>query len=221
MTKGDFSRIKFAATDDPPAANVAIAIACRPQQHAGIFFPFLGKASLLHFDGIVHCEPATRLMDFAWMAIALDPHELSLVTLWAESVAMGRPAINYRIAYSDGSRYDIAKAEFLPGTGCEGLTCATFVMWVFRQAGIRPLDTENWKSTPSDQAWVRQQVERVRAVRARTCAAFERDIKAHRFRPSDIGAAALFDLDTWPIGFDVARRTGMVLVEFIDHGYGQ
>jgi hypothetical protein len=178
-----------------------------------------GEARLLHFGGVVQCDRKQKITKYAWLAAALDENQLFLLQRWAEKIAMDQPEIPYRFAYAETSGYDDLYRLFLPGPGSDGLTCATFVLWVFLQAGVRPLETTGWRSTFSDRRNIRAAVARFRETDPVLADAFERDITTPRYRPSDVAAAGLFDAEKWPIPFRVARRAGKWIVELIHRHY--
>lgn len=138
----------------------------------------------LHETIVAHCKRSAKA--------DLDPQHLEY--------GLGYPRATIR---RDGST-DVMIVE-----NASGLTCATFVLAIFKLAGRELVDTVSWKDRDGDVEWKANVVaflteslpeasERVVKLRA------DKDLV--RVRPEDVAGAAT--ASAHPVGFDVATAAG-------------
>ena len=142
---------------------------------------------------------------------------VQLCRLLIRKYAKGKDPLAYALRY-DGGRFD-------PGTGCflsesgHGLTCATFVLAVFKSHGVDLLRTDQWRERDEDkkwQQWILDELGDARYATPEHIRAVEREIKlgCARFRPQEVAAAGTAETpDALPISFEDAARLGELLVD--------
>jgi len=190
------TRIGLALLCGPPPAGRE-----QPVRHIGILFPSEDGATtrvrLIHLAW--HCllkEDSPEMAAYSWLELPL-PEELSpmivqLCRLLIRKYAKGKDPLAYALRY-DGGRFD-------PGTGCflsesgHGLTCATFVLAVFKSHGVDLLRTDQWRERDEDkkwQQWILDELGDARYATPEHIRAVEREIKlgCARFRPQEVAAA--------------------------------
>lgn len=90
--------------------------------------------------------------------------------------------------------FDTATGKILLGPTRLGLTCATFVIAVFRGVGIHLIEPDTWPARDDDVEWQRRIVQ---ALRSRPGAsddhieAIESEIGCVRFRPEEVAGAGM------------------------------
>lgn len=112
--------------------------------------------------------------------------------------------------------FDEASARFLLGGTRYGLTCATFVVAVFRATGLQMLDDDTWKDRDGDAEWQRSIIPLLRQSGADEAHVrhVESEVGSIRFRPEDVGGAAANS--PWPVDFEQATMTGAKLIELLE-----
>jgi hypothetical protein len=172
-----------------------------------------GGVSVLHFGGGQPlCQSPISQPVFVWAVPAIDDEdqEFAAVEL-CRFVANSGLYIPYGIAFSAnaGLGRNIAKPYFIPDGKCVGLTCATFVMWLLLQAGIKLLKTP-WPLDKDDlhhfDSWIHNYLQQHRAA---LVPAFEAQMPTPRYRPEDVLAAGLYD--SLPVSFCKCRKAGPII----------
>lgn len=97
-----------------------------------------------------------------------------------------------------------------------GLTCATFVLAVFKSCGINLVDTENWPEREEDKVWHEQIISYLKqtwkaskfhvenVTNERGCA---------RFRPEEVGISSTFSPNPGPTGEIIHK--GRILHDYV------
>jgi hypothetical protein len=180
-------------------------------------------------------------LDFAWVVSSLLPERAMQVAAQCRKIARKyeKHGIPYALKYQD-TRF-ARTAELLLGGTEHGLTCATFVLAVFRAVGVELLELENWPARPDDlefQAFVtdqllqelqrlRRKIAALRSVpgqearaegheeRARTLEhhieQVEGELGCVRFRPAEVAGAS--HLEELPANFPNAERAAQQIEE--------
>lgn len=87
--------------------------------------------------------------------------------------------------------FDPATGTYVPLGEERGLTCATFVLAVFRTVGIELVDVPLWPARPEDHEWIDRVAAQIRAVDPGHADAVAGDGLCARFRPTEVGGACL------------------------------
>lgn len=185
-------------------------------RHVGVGFrDASGKAWRAHL--YFHCElskdeiPRTN----SWVRPVIDEERLALVAAMCERLIERNDSWAIRFGFRfDKTRFDHATGELVLGEDELGLTCATFVLAVFKSVGIDLLKYDEWPARDGDRA----RFEELRlAVHERSpndsdhldALASEQD--SVRFRPEEVAAASAQPLPP-PCAFNVAEADGAALI---------
>lgn len=136
---------------------------------------------------------------------SISPELASNIAALCRRVAQRRERIPYALRYSGSSFVESGELSLLESDA--GLTCATFVVALFRSVGVDLLDLGSWRTREDDrvfQEWV------VRELRRRGendhADRVESEVGCARFRPSEVAGSS--SADAHPVAFEVAIRLG-------------
>gem|GEM_PF-1910084 len=108
--------------------------------------------------------------------------------------------VPYGLCYGEGDHFDPETKQFVSRDGAAGLTCATFVLELFRSYGIDLADRQTWVERAGDQVWADRMFSNLRnfggpEIAERVRAQVEKfNLKPMRFRPEEVAAAgALYE----------------------------
>lgn len=101
--------------------------------------------------------------------------------------------IAYNIRYPTQSTYFDEFGDYLGPVEGEGLTCATFVLAVFRDYGFPLVKEDEWPVREDDILFHNEIISTLRRTRASEAhiRAVEKDVGCARFRPGEVAGAAL------------------------------
>lgn len=219
--KWDRRRLRIPESSDISDLH-GIGIALSVQQtsgHSGIFYrDSARRISLFHFTGLLHVDDAAGRPEFVWAEPPLEREQIVQLSELCDFIKNSSPPFraSYRFPFSELARletsavapYFLPQARFTPIAGCEGFTCATFLMFVCLQCGIRLLKSSSWQHDPKDAEFIRSFIEtNIRPMRPDLVPVFERDVGSIRFRPDDVIVAGL--VDELPVSFHPARQIGL------------
>lgn len=97
----------------------------------------------------------------------------------------------------------------------EGLTCATFIMAIYKSIKIPLVDINTWKKRKSDIKWQKEIIEYFKKENNKhkeLIVHLERSIGAYRYRPEEVAAAA--NLKNPPIKFEKAKEHTKTLNQY-------
>lgn len=205
--------------------QVGIAVQInRDMKHVGVLFRRtrgnVGELQLLDLAGHHDVTCSAPSTDYTWTHVDIDPTRQLLVAQQCELIeeeyvrghAANRGKIGYAFYYR-GEAFDPVKGIFVTSNGY-GLTCATFVLAVFKSLEIELLDISSWQPRAADEQWQRDVV----AYMKRKCidpshvAFIEREIGCCRFRPEEVAAAGTVNAESLPMGFHDAVSRGEAIV---------
>jgi hypothetical protein len=183
--------------------------------------------------GILYQDPhqQTRVLHLAWHhQLRDDPHDehdgwLGITPLLDEidqrvllgacrSVAKHRAAL--QLPY--GFRYQHSRLDqdgnFIPGPGESGLTCATFVLAVFRMAALDLLDLPSWEQRPAERVNEDDEAQRTLIAYLQRkypaqAEALQQEKGCARFRSEEVAAASA--QSAFPVSYEIASRVGALL----------
>lgn len=124
--------------------------------HVGFLYKLDGEApGVCHLAW--HYDLRTGAPDdsYAWVQSGLDEANRTFIALaLADLAEHGTVAIPYSTTY-EGDYFEPGTLSYVRGEPGDGLTCATFVLAVFRAFGFELLDEGGWPARDSDDAWRR------------------------------------------------------------------
>lgn len=124
---------------------------------------------------------------------------LSMVAAMCRRIVKREKKLNipYGLLY-DGGTISEEQGIINVGSHAQGLTCATFVMSMFKTCGIDLIDLENWKSRPKDKIWHSKIISVLVAYQVNYSITDEHiknvknEIGCARFRPEEVAASSFF-----------------------------
>lgn len=141
--------------------------------------------------------------------------------LWNNKSTHG---IKYGFRYVDSKYVDLPRTtsdkdknvgKLLLGPTEHGFTCATFVLVLFRAAGVELVDVFAWPSRDVDRTWQERMISSLRRHRSpegsnedleNHLRLLESEIGCARFRPEEVAAAA--SRDEYPVHHETAWKLG-------------
>lgn len=215
----DSRRILWPLRDDPAAIpGVAVACSARPQEHAGIVYQSAGLTRVLHFCGPrkLSDDDITDVPYFLWVVPGLRPKQIPQVARLCALVATNRAKIQgqieYGYEYNEASIFSVFNGSFSAAAGTTGLTCATFVLAIFRSCGVRLLKTNQWKRDTAIAQQIRTANDIGRYYPAEA-SNLRKEIGARRFSPPEVAGAGLYE--RMPIGIKHATQAAQVVLKDI------
>jgi len=126
--------------------------------------------------------------------------------------------VPYGICYAEGDHFDAESNKFVRRDNAAGLTCATFVLELFRSYGFEIANRHTWIERSDDRVWADRTCESLKRISAspaiaeRVRAQLEAfNLQPMRFRPEEVAAAgALFRGEPMPM--QDAQAHGRVIV---------
>lgn len=205
--------------------GVAILLSdpARGQLHCGVVYQYEGapSACLLHlaFHARLRLDCPPTSGGFLWVAPPIDELRVDAVAVLCERIWKRRQSIPYGVLYDGGQFTRDGVLEL--GAAAHGLTCATFVMHVFRSAGIELLEWAAWPIRTTDAEWHQQIVSELENFRIRFPDEIsEEHIKnvrgelgCARFRPEEVTGAC--SSTQFPASFDFTVAAGRQICEVL------
>jgi hypothetical protein len=124
--------------------------------------------------------------------VVLPPAASKAVVAVVRGLSKKRPQINYGLNAIAAKGSFAPNGSYRPPKGSDGLTCATFVVEVFRAAGIPLVSYESWEDRPENRSWgerVCQELQN-RNVPQEHIDSVRKNISGIRVRPCEAVAAA-------------------------------
>jgi hypothetical protein len=208
----DIKHIAIAILEDNPAED---------QRHVGILYKHDSARADVRFLELewhhrLKAEPPSDPV--FWAEPRVPPEKAHVLARFCKLVAekyggSSQWKLSYAILYTDG-RFDLTTGEFLTRDG-RGLTCATFVMAMFKTHEISLVLQDEWPHhREGDKAWHDKIVQCLaRRADASHVEAVKNELGCARYRPEEVAAAAL--AEALPVGFQYAESTGLLIVEHL------
>ncbi|WP_177228288.1 hypothetical protein [Paraburkholderia megapolitana] len=190
------------------------------QRHVGLLFRAGSRdIQFLHLAWHHHLKCGRPDPGYGWVACpSFDDEEANMFATWALAVYNANVgSMPYGLNYALGSQFDDA-GKFIASTDGEGLTCATFLMALFRSFGYDAVEEQSWVNRESDRAFHEKIVTALRSAPSadpQHVAAQERHIgTAPRFRPEEVAVALNAYVDD-PICFADAEPLGKTVINIL------
>lgn len=220
----DMSRLFTSPEKLPP---VAVGV-CEygTHRHVGIAFQAKGQTIFLHQAWhkkqraepievtLTHCQGR---MVFTYPALDKDRAKAvaGFCRAIARSIAFGLSDIPYAYKYDPDACFDRHSGQLALPNG-KGLTCATYVLVVFKSAQLPLIDFDGWPHREQDERaheWLLEHLRNDSNVEREHIAAVEAETRCVRCRPEEAGGACLcIGLGEKAIKFEEASVAGMALV---------
>ena len=183
----------------------------RSGTHLGLLHREDGNSAplFLHFcdHRILKNEPAPRDVT-VWIAPDLDPIQLPHLAGWCR-------IINDLHGKTGKMPYGFSSPEaFFDANGQirgdrVGLTCATIVLAVFHQVGVKLIDYLDWpKLDAQDRAERNRMTEIIRRKDSVQATKLASDATESRYTPLQVAGASAADADHWPVKHQTATYLG-------------
>lgn len=168
------------------------------QRHIGILYhsPTHNTVKLLHLAWYNKLELNNPTPNFIWMTAKLPATVKITLTAWCDLIyEQNKNGIPYDIGLNV-TGFD-HKGRFIKKDKFSGLTCASFVMQVFKSHSIDLIDISNWSTRTPDRKWqygmVKNLVKYVpfsRKIIFIKTKIQEIELGLQRFKPEEVASAA-------------------------------
>jgi hypothetical protein len=216
--------------DDAPIVAVAVGRMPQGHTHTGIVYREGDDGEGLHLAHLAfHLVLADEVLEKptncrAWKAdiISVVPKidiiDAIQVAIHCRGIIRSNPKLPYGLSYQEDGYFEITegRAELMIPHDRKWLNCSTFVLTVFKSAGIPLIDASVWPARPDeDREWQaklvemlqnRASLEHIEKVRP--------DIGKARIRPEETAGSCLED--HLPARFEQCEQNGKILLELID-----
>jgi hypothetical protein len=154
-----------------------------------------------------------RIPDELKQCWASEPYNLphstaKQVVAYVRTVAKRGASINYAVDFISSKGSFDANGTYTPPKGSHGLTCASFVLEVFRGAKIPLIQSETWRHETANLEWgekVCAQLEADDAVDQRHVDAVRKSLNGIRLRPFELAGTFRLPPKELPASFDAAQ----------------
>lgn len=198
---------------DLPRENIAVALTPSPfGSHVGILFHTAKEGMhVLHlqFHMDLIAEPFPQPTKTCWIASKADVPPIASKALVGVVRALSKrlPKIKYGINFLAAQGSIDSNGNYKAPKGSDGLTCATFVLEVFRAASLRLIKEDTWTSTEANVAWGHKVCKalEINEVDPAHIEHVRSNIVGLRIRPEEVAAASQNAPKERPIDFNVAE----------------
>ncbi len=205
-------------SDDIDLVGIAICAIDSSHRHIGILHRSDTSHELKLFELAMHCDLRNDSLvgEYLILRPGLDPDRLEQLAarcrqIWRKNKRAGIP-YGFSLPICCFSK---ESAEYLQGPTQFGLTCATFVLAVFDDVGIRLVNFVDWPiDRPGDREWQQSMLALLRKRNAPTdhINRVATDVGVARFRPEEVAGAS--KESSYPVSFAVASgRAEEILVQ--------
>ncbi len=143
--------------DSSEIISILVGQSGENQLHCGIVYRYNGKFNAIHLAWHFYLAHENNnienIRDYLWIKSSIHEFRQNSIAAMCRRILkrQDEQSIPYGLLYSGGSftREGVLSLESKES----GLTCATFVMAVFKSCGIQLIDIENWKFRETDSEW--------------------------------------------------------------------
>ncbi len=212
----------FSSASQLGLASGRVAIVVQPGRfgcHIGLAFHGREhKLALLHlgWHRDIREEPFPRPAGLQIAAECAMPRLCSMqVTAILRCIASNNPAIEYGFNIATRHVFD-RRGRFLRSKARGGLTCATFVIEVFRAVSLRIVDENTWPADGANTAWMQAVAQLLQQKESMAYAKRAmRDFDGRRLKPEEVAYAAAI-CGTPPMHNRDAVRGGKQVATLLD-----
>lgn len=199
--------------------SLGIAETSEGQRHVGIIYRKDNQVRVCHLAW--HCKLIDELASetahfkFDWVRIAIPDAPLRAVVSFIELITGSNTGSEIPYSFLGQTQpFDRVTGKYNPSVHAgDGLTCATFILEIFKCLGLELLDESSFEERPDDLDWQNKITYwlRQRNVEGHHVAKLEESNLAKRFRPEEVAAAS--GEENLPLQFTEAASKGVALVE--------
>lgn len=201
-------------------ASVAIKRTGEQSFHVGILNrgPDGSECNLLHLAS--HAKLLSQdfqsgtLRNYYWIIPTAIPRLLQRpIALFCRKVYLRNGGkLPYGLFYDPATNFDIYGALLLAPQSA-GLTCATFVLALFKRCGVNLLEIGKWEARPDDDALLQIMLDIAAKEDPAHVARLKAEPACARYRPAEVASACAFN--PVPISFKVAQSSGATLESYL------
>ena len=200
----------------------------RPEQrHVGFLFRADEELPSYFLHLAWHCKltcEAPPEKDYIAVEAGLDPINQTLLAAYCQVIAEANKngQIPYGIHY-EGTYFDPQTGEWLRGIKEDGLTCATFILAVYRAQGIDLLNLTEWPQRPEDIIWQEEILYLLACFSPKEHKDYVESQKTKigsiRLRPEEVAAASSSSSSQLPVEFErcihLAEQVKQALINYL------
>lgn len=214
--------------DDVRALGVVVSPvpALSPQDpygvHSGILYKIDGgSARISHLAWHFRLEDVPAADPYLWADVGLDDANSRVIAAWLALRQKSPSNIPYGLD-AGGACFDKTTREFLPPPLGKGLTCATYIVTIFKSLGFPLLLEDTWPTDRADDhSWQRAVVDMLTKTGADKdhIEAVGKDVGAKRFRPAEVVGAAIHT--PWPVAFQDAATLAAAVIADVQNAFAR
>lgn len=197
-----------------------LSVACThlPQPHSAVFYKAAnGQARMLHFGPDIRSDSPDDDDTFCWaQPLDLLPEQVTQICSLCDFVDGVKSSIDIDYSYTHSEDSRINGLFFVAGPGSRGITCATFVLLLFQQCGVRLLRYDEWPIRADDTQFRLHQLSSWNVSRTHI---IRTEIHTPRCRPEEVVAACLFVQR--PVPFEDCAKAGELVLARLRRYYHQ
>lgn len=169
------------------------------QFHCGISYGLKEGFNILHLAWHYCLRYTSNVDDFVyWIKPNIHPFRQKMLSIKCETINRAKDIhlVPYALLY-DGAVFDDSGILHL-GEREHGLTCATFVLAIFKSCGIELIDCENWPIREDDESWHERIIsileEYLKGKNSQHVENVKKEKGCARYRPEEVGMSSTFSL---------------------------
>ena len=155
--------------------------------------------------------------NYAYVIPSIPQERANAVAALCRLVRRKHPRIPYAFRLVEDLRFNMTTGDIILSKGAYGLNCATFVVIIFLEVGIRLIELKIWEARTEDAEWQQQLLGLLIATNAPTehIEAVRTETGCARIRPEEVAGACLEE--KLPASFTQSRDNGRAILDAIDH----
>ena len=176
--------------------------------HIGIGFHSVNDGpQVLHLAWHMNLQTQAIPIDLktCWAAFAISmPLSASKqLVAFVRAVSRRKASIGYGLGFLSAAGSFAPNGSYKQPRGNDGLTCASFVVEVFRGAMVQLVNLSSWRPDPANIAWGEDVCKHLQgAASDEHVAAVRANVNGLRLRPFEVAGAARLGHQAWPAEFD-------------------
>ena len=215
---------------DSDCVGILIGYTDEDQLHCGIVYKSVEHpASAIHLAWHCHLCNETKfekLNQFHWVKTTIHPFRARIIsskcrTVWTANKT--KNDIPYGLHFNGSVFNEEGIIDWKPDA--IGLTCATFVLSIFKSCGIELIDIKKWEpKLPDDEKWQKKiisnleycvSINKYNVTREHVDKVIkEAGARATRFRPEDVAASSTFP--SYPTDQNLIQQNSVLIVSQIN-----